>query len=321
MKHLFATPLLLALVTSTAHAEYPHIVCAGASHVLDINQNQFDVRKFELDFYSDRENPNYESIVPGDLDTTIAALEGDGLPGQWDVENTQASSSGANFTYRFKAKRQLISTVVDSEAWNEALSGELDYNVADPSHSTFRLSRNTRCNDTAISITTGFGGGYVPPSYYCLRKKKLIDPGSSVPVACKLAAPLDPAQIHTCKYHWFSDTHVCDAADGANTLSATWKLGGIGVELTQVSSALGSIAIASVLPGSAADRAGLKAGDAVVKLQTEQDAPWVPLTGLDSSAASLLIRGRVNTPVGLEIDRLGQAAPITLTIIRAPLAE
>lgn len=72
----------------------------------------------------------------------------------------------------------------------------------------------------------------------------------------------------------------------------------------------GAIVIVAPLPGGPAERAGVQAGDRIVKIDGKSTDGW---TGEE---ASKVLRGRPGSTVVLEIDRPGATVPITLTVTR-----
>ncbi len=84
---------------------------------------------------------------------------------------------------------------------------------------------------------------------------------------------------------------------------------GLGVQIS-VDEAAGIANVDGVVPGSAAERAGLAVGDKILKLDGK------PLKGLNHMQVSLSIRGKAGTPVTLTL--LRDAEIITKTVKRAP---
>jgi len=81
---------------------------------------------------------------------------------------------------------------------------------------------------------------------------------------------------------------------------------GVGIE---VSPEGGAVRILSVMPGSPAGRAGLRAGDLIAKI----DGTAI---GGDVDAAIAHLRGEVGTPVRFSVNRPGLTAPLELTLVR-----
>lgn len=78
-----------------------------------------------------------------------------------------------------------------------------------------------------------------------------------------------------------------------------------------------TIYVTQVLPGGPADRAGLQAGDRVTKL----DDTAMSVAHLTNPEVQQRVRGAANTPLRLELYRGLQAKPLTLTIVRGPVAD
>ncbi len=78
-----------------------------------------------------------------------------------------------------------------------------------------------------------------------------------------------------------------------------------------------TIYVTQVLPGGPADRAGLQAGDRVTKL----DDTAMGTAHLTNPEVQQRVRGAANTPLRLELYRGLQTKPLTLTIVRGPVAD
>jgi carboxyl-terminal processing protease len=86
------------------------------------------------------------------------------------------------------------------------------------------------------------------------------------------------------------------------------SFGGIGAELTVVN---GSLVVSSVLSGTPAESAGLKAEDVITAVDGKS------VVGLSLDDAINEIRGNIGTQVKLSITRSGQKTPLVLSITRA----
>lgn len=97
-----------------------------------------------------------------------------------------------------------------------------------------------------------------------------------------------------------------DLANENSSLSG--QVVGIGAEMSTVS---GAPVIVSVIPGSPAEKAGLRGGDTVLSVD------GVSTTGQDINTVTAKIRGEAGTTVTLSILHSGTTAPITVSIVRA----
>lgn len=73
------------------------------------------------------------------------------------------------------------------------------------------------------------------------------------------------------------------------------------------------VRVADVLPGSPADKAGMRAGDALVQVEGRM------VSTLDMAGIGRLVRGREGVPVRLTLERDGAPAPIELILERASM--
>jgi hypothetical protein len=82
------------------------------------------------------------------------------------------------------------------------------------------------------------------------------------------------------------------------------ELGGIGANLAPAGN---GVALAAVLPGDPADRAGLHAGDQILRIDGEETA------GLSVVDAIQRLRGEPGTIVGVSVDRAGETLDVVIT--------
>lgn len=85
---------------------------------------------------------------------------------------------------------------------------------------------------------------------------------------------------------------------------------GIGVTINQ---RRGRVYIISVIPGTPADRAGLRYGDAILAVDGQSAEGW------STQDVARRVRGERGTTVELTVERAGEAAPLTFRITRAPI--
>ena len=85
------------------------------------------------------------------------------------------------------------------------------------------------------------------------------------------------------------------------------SFGGLGLE---VQASDGAVRVVSPMPGSPAARAGLAAGDLIVRVDDQ------PLVGLALADAIALMRGQPGTPVSITIQRAGTANEFTVSLTR-----
>lgn len=83
--------------------------------------------------------------------------------------------------------------------------------------------------------------------------------------------------------------------------------GGLGIEVTMDS---GLVKVVAPIDDTPAFRAGMQAGDYIVKIDNQ------PVMGLNLDEAVEKLRGKVGSPIDLEIRREGVEAPILLTLTR-----
>lgn len=88
------------------------------------------------------------------------------------------------------------------------------------------------------------------------------------------------------------------------------SFGGVGMELGIRNDKL---TVVAPLPGTPAARAGIRAGDVIVKIED------IDATGMNTEKAVKLIRGNVGTTVTISIIREGLTKPLSLTMTRATI--
>lgn len=93
-------------------------------------------------------------------------------------------------------------------------------------------------------------------------------------------------------------------------LSGTFT--GVGIYLRQDQNTK-QLIITSPIPGSPAEKAGLKHGDVIVAVN------GVNTTGKDVAGVSALIQGKENTPVDITVQRAGVAQPLTFHMVRTKI--
>jgi S1-C subfamily serine protease len=98
------------------------------------------------------------------------------------------------------------------------------------------------------------------------------------------------------------------AVDGGGGL----ELGGIGAALEQTG---GGITLRDVFPGDPAGRAGLRAGDRIVRIDGE------PTQGMSMSDALQRLRGEPGTSVGVSAQRPETGETVELTIVRGTIVR
>lgn len=86
------------------------------------------------------------------------------------------------------------------------------------------------------------------------------------------------------------------------------EFGGLGVKIEVRE---GRLVVDQPLPGTPADRAGLRADDRILRIEGESTL------NMDLEDAVTRLRGEVGSPVTMLIERRGLAAPFTVTIVRA----
>src|SRR5262249_6821957 len=94
-----------------------------------------------------------------------------------------------------------------------------------------------------------------------------------------------------------------------NELNASWKgdFAGVGLEVTLLNE---DLAIAEIVPGTAAELNGLKAGDRIARIGTKS------ALGLSVEAATELLKGEVGTTVAVEVISPGDMKPRTVQLRR-----
>ncbi len=89
--------------------------------------------------------------------------------------------------------------------------------------------------------------------------------------------------------------------------STSGEFGGLGVE---ISSENGQLTVISPIDNSPAQKAGVRAGDVIVKLNDS------PVRELDVRKSVDMMRGKVGEPIKLTIMRKGSTKPINITVVR-----
>ena len=90
-------------------------------------------------------------------------------------------------------------------------------------------------------------------------------------------------------------------------VDTTGKFGGLGIEIT---AAEGAIRIVTPIEDTPADRAGVKAGDLIIKIDEELTRD------MSLPEAVKLMRGKPGTPIVLTIVRKGEVKPLEIRIVR-----
>ena len=93
---------------------------------------------------------------------------------------------------------------------------------------------------------------------------------------------------------------------------ASFELGGIGASLAARAD---GIVFVSTFPGDPADRAGLRGGDRILRIDGEDTA------GMSVADALQRLRGEVGTSVGVTVKRADGDDPIDVVIVRATIAH
>jgi hypothetical protein len=93
---------------------------------------------------------------------------------------------------------------------------------------------------------------------------------------------------------------------------ASFELGGIGASLAARAD---GIVFVSTFPGDPADRAGLRGGDRILRIDGEDT------TGMSVADALQRLRGEVGTSVGVTVKRADSDDPIDVVIVRATIAH
>jgi carboxyl-terminal processing protease len=86
------------------------------------------------------------------------------------------------------------------------------------------------------------------------------------------------------------------------------EFGGLGIEVTMEN---GFVKVISPIEDTPAFRAGMKAGDLIIKLDD------TAVKGMTLSDAIKIMRGKPNTPITISVVRKGENKPIIFTIVRA----
>jgi carboxyl-terminal processing protease len=91
------------------------------------------------------------------------------------------------------------------------------------------------------------------------------------------------------------------------TESTTGEFGGLGIEVTMEN---GFVKVVSPIDDTPAQKAGVKAGDLIVKLNEK------PVKGMSLSDAVKIMRGEAGKTVNLTIIREGEEAPLKIAVVR-----
>jgi len=90
-------------------------------------------------------------------------------------------------------------------------------------------------------------------------------------------------------------------------LQTSGEYGGLGI---RIGPREGYISAVAVLPGTPAERAGIRVGDQLLEIEGQDARGWT------EDAAIKVLRGAVGTPVRLKVRRVGVDAPLSFTINR-----
>ena len=121
-------------------------------------------------------------------------------------------------------------------------------------------------------------------------------------------------RTETTPCHYSSTAPTCPAK-GECTRQMTEDFGGVGMYVVADSAHDDRFTISQTLPGTPAERAGLKSGDVVEKIDG-QDIKDTP-----TCDAVTMVRGEEGTSVALDIYRPSTKARFTLEITRATIHE
>ncbi|MBT3992887.1 MAG: PDZ domain-containing protein, partial [Gammaproteobacteria bacterium] len=86
------------------------------------------------------------------------------------------------------------------------------------------------------------------------------------------------------------------------------EFGGLGIEVTMES---GFVKVISPIEDTPAFKAGVKAGDLIIKLNKKA------VKGMTLTDAIKIMRGKPNTPITITVLRKGETKPIVISIVRA----
>jgi carboxyl-terminal processing protease len=129
-----------------------------------------------------------------------------------------------------------------------------------------------------------------------------LPPGVGDPATVFRKALQSAVQPHDPHFRYFDSR-----AYGNERGQLMGSFGGLGLEVEASGSA---VRVVAPIPGSPAERAGLAAGDLIVRVDDQ------PLSGLPLADAIARMRGQPGTPVSLTIQRTGSAGELTVSLTR-----
>ncbi|GCE17031.1 S41 family peptidase [Dictyobacter kobayashii] len=101
-------------------------------------------------------------------------------------------------------------------------------------------------------------------------------------------------------------------ATQAENQQLSGKFTGVGIYLSQDKTS-GKLIVTSPIPGSPAEKAGLKHGDVIIAVDGKSTA------GKDTAGVSTMIQGKVGTSVNITVQRAGEAQPRTFKLTRSEI--
>lgn len=90
-------------------------------------------------------------------------------------------------------------------------------------------------------------------------------------------------------------------------VQTTGEYGGLGIQIAERG---GWVTVIAPLPGTPAERAGMRAGDRIIEVEGESTEGW------DDQKAVSVLRGPKGEPVTIRVARPGVSEPISFTIVR-----